>query len=125
MPPKISSAEWEVMNAIWSDRAGTAVEIFHALPEGHGWKQRTVNTFLARLVEKGVLKVDRSARPQRYEPLFRRDECVADEGESFLQRVVQGATGSLVLHFAKRGELTDEEIRELERLLKARKGGRR
>src|SRR5262245_57620677 len=124
MTPRISIAEWEVMNAIWSGHAATSVEIFAALPEGHGWKQKTVNTFLARLVDKGVLVVDRSAKPHRYKPVYRREECVAEEGESFLQRVFQGATGSLVLHFAKRGDLTDEEIRELEKLLKARKGRR-
>ena len=54
MPPKISSAEWEVMSVVWDKAPVTATEVFEALPPGHGWKQKTVNTFLTRLVEKGA-----------------------------------------------------------------------
>ena len=124
MPPKISAAEWEVMNVAWDHNPISAVEAFAALPKGHGWAQKTVNTFLTRLVEKGVLAVTREGKANSYTPLFRREECVAAEGESFLSRVFQGAAGPLVLHFAGRAELTPEEIRELEQLLKAKKGRR-
>jgi predicted transcriptional regulator len=50
-----------------------------------------------------------------------REKCVQTEGDSFLRRVFQGATGDLVLHFCERADLTAEEIRELEQLLKAKK----
>jgi BlaI family transcriptional regulator, penicillinase repressor len=124
MPPKISAAEWEVMNVVWDRSPISAVEVFAALPKGHNWAQKTVNTFLTRLVEKGALAVTREGKANSYTPLFPRDECVTAEGESFLSRVFQGAAGPLVLHFAERADLTPKEIRELERLLKAKKGRR-
>ena len=43
------------------------------------------------------------------------------ESESFLQRVFRGATGDLVKHFCAQGDLTTEQIQELEQLLKAKK----
>lgn len=122
MPPKISSAEWEVMNVIWTDAPLTAVEVFERLPKGHGWAPKTVNTFLARLTEKGVVAAKKEGKAFVYTARFPREACVKSESDSFLQRVFNGAAGELVLHFCERAELSAEEIRELERLLKTKKG---
>ena len=121
MAPKISSAEWDVMSVIWAKASVTAVEVFEALPEGHGWKQKTVNTFLTRLVDKGVLKVDRKEKAFVYSARLPREKCVQSESESFLQRVFRGATGDLVKHFCAHADLSAEQIQELEQLLKAKK----
>ena len=91
MPPKISSAEWEVMNVVWAHHPATAPEVFAALPAGNEWAQKTVNTFLTRLVEKGVLKATKEANVNVYAPLLRREQCVAQESRHFMQRVFQGA----------------------------------
>src|SRR5436305_5933338 len=99
MTPNISSSEWEVMSVIWSKGALTAAEVFAALPAGHGWKQKTVNTFLTRLVDKGVLTVDKAEKAFVYRARIPREKCVQLEGESFLRRVFRGAAGDLVLHF--------------------------
>ena len=121
MPPKISNSEWEVMSVIWAREPITAPEVFSALPAGHGWKQKTVNTFLTRLVAKGVLSVNKSEKTFVYTARLAREKCVQAEGNSFLRRVFQGATGELVLHFTEQADLTAEEIRELEQMLKAKK----
>lgn len=124
MPPKISSAEWEVMNVVWDRHPLTATEVFAALPDHNEWAQKTVNTFLTRLVEKGVIEATKDGKANVYAPLLAREDCVRSESDSFLQRVFQGAAGSLVLHFCERSDLTAEEIVELERLLKSKKGKR-
>ena len=121
MAPRISSAEWDVMSVVWAKKRATATEVFEALPTGHGWKQKTVNTFLTRLVDKGVLTVDRKEKAHVYAARVRREKCVQSEGESFLQRVFRGATGDLVKHFCAQADLTAEQIEELEQLLKAKK----
>ena len=109
------------MNVLWCKHPLTATEIFELLPVGHGWKPKTVNTFLTRLVTKGALAAEKNGKAYLYRPLIKREECVADEGESFLKRVFQGASGSLVLHFCQNAQLTRQEIQELEELLKAKK----
>jgi BlaI family penicillinase repressor len=123
MAPKISSAEWDVMSAVWAKAPApvTATEVFEALPAGHGWKQKTVNTFLTRLVDKGVLKVDRTEKAFLYTARVPRERCVQSESKSFLQRVFRGATGDLVKHFCSQADLSPAEIQELEQLLKAKR----
>jgi BlaI family penicillinase repressor len=121
MSPKISNAEWDVMSVVWAKEPLTAQEVFSALPVGHGWKQKTVNTFLARLVEKGVLEVDKREKAHVYTSRVPREKCIQTESDFFLKRVFQGATGDLVLHFCEHANFTPDEIRELEQLLKERK----
>jgi BlaI family penicillinase repressor len=124
MTAKISSSEWEVMNVVWDKHPLTAVEVFKTLPNEKEWKQKTVNTFLTRLAGKGILEVSKEGKAHLYAPKMERADCVASEGASFLQRVFKGAAGSLVLHFCENADLTVQEIRELEQILKAKKGKR-
>ncbi len=122
MPPKISNAEWEVMNVVWRQHPLTAAAVYAALPDHREWAQKTVNTFLARLVEKGVLGVEKDVNVNVYAPKLSREECVAGEREDFLRRVYQGSAGSLLMHFCESSDLSESEIRELERLLRKKKG---
>ena len=121
MPVKISPAEWEVLNVLWEKAPASAADIFAALPADRGWHPKTVNTFLTRLVDKKVLRVRRDGRSNVYAPVKSREQCIRAESESFLQRVFRGASGPLLLHFVERADLSPEEIRELERLLKQKK----
>ena len=82
----------------------------------------TVNTFLTRLVDKGVLRVAKVDNVNRYAVRLRREQCVASESENFLQRVFQGAAGPLLLHFCQQEELSEAEIAELQALLRKKKG---
>ena len=121
MPPKISESEWEVMNALWAKSPLTAGEVFAALPAGHGWHQKTVNTFLTRLAAKGVARITKEGNVNLYAARLKREECVAREGRGFMERVFRGAAGPMLLHFCERADLTDDEITELEKLLKKKK----
>lgn len=122
MPPKISSAEWEVMNVVWERHPMTAAQVFEALPNHNEWAQKTVNTFLTRLVEKGVLRVEKEGNVNIYSPRLPRAECMASERKDFLRRVYQGSAASLLMHFCENAELSEAEIRELQRLLRKKKG---
>ena len=121
MPVKISPAEWEVLNVLWDRAPASAAEIFAALEGDKNWHPKTVNTFLARLVDKKILRVRREGRSNVYAPVKSREQCIRAEGESFLQRVFRGASGPMLLHFVERADLSPAEIRELERLLKQKK----
>lgn len=121
MPPKISESEWEVMTTLWSRSPLTAAEVFAALPAGHEWHPKTVNTFLARLAGKGVVRVTKDGNVNLYAAAVRREDCVAQEGRGFMERVFRGAAGPMLVHFCEQADLTDAEIAELEKLLRKKK----
>ena len=125
MSPRISSAEWQVLDALWDRAPATAAEIYAALDNSPGWHLKTVNTFLARLVEKGVLAVRRDGKANVYTPWFTREQCVRRESETFLQRVFGGAAGPMLAHFCERADLSDAEIDDLRRILDQRTAHRK
>ncbi len=120
MNPKISPAEWEVLNIVWNRAPVTATEVYEALSNETDWHPKTVNTFLARLAEKGIVSISRDGKANVYTPLLTREQCVGRESDSFLQRVFRGATAPLLAHFCERADLSDDEIAQLRQLLKQR-----
>ncbi len=99
----------------------SAPEVCQALENQQEWHPKTVGTFLTRLVQKGMLRVNREGKVNVYSPAVSREECLRVESDSFLKRVFRGACAPMLLHFVQQAELSQEEIGELERLLKQKK----
>jgi BlaI family transcriptional regulator, penicillinase repressor len=122
MPAKISPAEWEVLTVLWNKPPSNTGEICAALAKDQDWHPKTVGTFLTRLVQKGLVGVRREGKVNVYTPLKSREQCIRAESDSFLKRVFRGSFGPMLLHFIENSELSPEEIRDVERLLKQKKG---
>ncbi len=90
MPPRISAAEWEVLNVLWDRAPATVAEICAALSKTRKWHSKTVGTFLTRLVDKEIVQVRKQGRANLYVPLRSRRQCIRAEGDSFLRRVFRG-----------------------------------
>ncbi|MDQ8202673.1 BlaI/MecI/CopY family transcriptional regulator [Pelagicoccus sp. SDUM812003] len=114
--PKISDAEWEVMKVVWDHAPMTATEVLERLPHDQ-WKQKTVNTFLARLEAKGVISSQREGRANVYSVVLSESECCRTEGSHFLSKVFRGKVAPMMLHFIENEELTDKELDELRMIL--------
>ena len=121
-PPRISDAEWHVMQVIWDHHPMTAAEVHQHLADEHSWTQRTVKTLLARLVAKEALAFEVEGKRYRYRPLTSRQECVRAESRTFIDRVFQGSASPMLLEFVKGSDLSPEEIDELRRLLDEKAG---
>lgn len=123
--PKISDAEWEVMNVLWQEPGLTAAQVGERL-SGRGWKLNTVRTFLTRLEKKGAVRAAEEPEARAFSAALSREECIHAEGETFLQRFFQGATGALLVHFAGNTKLSAKELKELEEIVerKRKEGGR-
>lgn len=116
--PSISESEWLVAAVVWDEGGLTASQIADRLTTR--WKLKTVNTFLSRLVTKGVLAVDRDERAFRYSARIGREQCVRAEGESFLKRVFGGAVAPMLAHFCETSDLEESEVAELREILNRR-----
>ena len=116
--PSISAAEWEVMRTLWAGKPLAARDVYAALPRGHGWAVKTVKTLLARLVAKGAVEYEQIGNSYLYRAAVSRDKVTRHEVRGFVEGVLDGSLAP-ILHFIEdRGELTDEEVAQLERLLK-------
>jgi BlaI family penicillinase repressor len=116
--PRVSEAEWAVMEVLWRSAPQSANAIVESLVPRNGWAPTTIRTMLARLVAKKIVAAGKERGVLLFRPLLSREKCVQQEGDSFLERVFGGAAKPLLLHFAAKAKLSPEEIRELQRILK-------
>ena len=121
--PRISDSEWEVLGILWKKAPLTANEVFDKLSD-KTWKLSTVRTFLARLEKKGVVGSQENRSAKTYSALISREECVREASQSFLDRVFNGATAALLVHFAENRRLSARELDALEAILAQKRKGK-
>lgn len=117
MDYRISDSEWPVMQILWEHDSLTQTEIMQHL--SREWNKNTVHTFLTRLEKKGLVHIDKEASPHRYKASVKREDCVYQEKQSFLNKVYAGSVGKLVSSFLQDGSLSQEEIDDLRNMLDA------
>ena len=116
--PKISEAEWEVMNVLWQASSPlTASEVVNEVGERMQWHPKTVKTLLARLVRKGALRYREEGNRYLYTPVHPRARFVEAESRSFIDRVFGGSATPAVVHFVEAMDLTDDDLAELRQIL--------
>jgi BlaI family penicillinase repressor len=122
--PRISQAEWDVMEVLWRESPLTALEVVQRLSSRKEWKDLTIRSMLGRLVRKKALGFEAEGKTYHYRPLVTREQCVQHVSQSFLERVFEGATAALLIHFVEKKSLTKKELAELEAILRAKKKGK-
>ena len=115
---KISAAELEVMSVVWRKPGLAASDIHVELGDEKDWTSRTVKTLLSRLVEKAALRTEEDGRRYLYFPLIEEEAYKARAAGQFIDRVFSGRAAPLVAHLADSRGLTQDDIAELERLLR-------
>ena len=115
--PKISDAEWLIMEVIWRRHPVTALQVVQQLSPHKQWQDQTIRTMLRRLIDKKAVKYKADGKIYYYEPAVSREECVRVESHSFLERIFGGAVKPLLIQMVQDAELSREDIAELKRLL--------
>ncbi|WP_395745733.1 BlaI/MecI/CopY family transcriptional regulator [Prosthecobacter sp.] len=115
--PKISDAEWTVMNVFWHRGTSTLAEVVKELEGRLHWKPRTVQSLIRRLADKGALAVEAVGREFRYTPAVAQDQCQHEESRSFLDRVFNGRLTPFVAGLMDREEVTQDDLAALREVL--------
>lgn len=115
---RISEAEHAVMEALWTRSPQTAAEVCEAVCEERGWSMPTVKTLLSRLVAKGAVATEPDGRRFLYTPLLERADYVGGESRRLVDRLFGGRAAPLFAHLAEAEALSDDDLAEIERLLK-------
>ncbi len=117
----LPDAELEVMQALWALNRYPAHTADIAQKLSRDWKAPTLIKLLSRLEERGFVEARKEGRANVYTPKVLREDYLAAESRSFLNRLHGGSLSSLVAALAPEAKLTAEDVKALEALLK--KGG--
>lgn len=114
----ISAAEREVMEKLWDQQGGIKQSQLLALFEADGkeWKRQTLNTFLSRLEDKGL--VERKNRVVT--PVYSREEYNYMQMKAAVDHMYGGRLSNFVAAFARKNTINESEAQELIDILKRR-----
>ncbi len=115
---RITEAEHAVMEVLWDRPRQTAADVCEEVCTARGWSLATVKTLLSRLVQKGALAAEPDGRRFLYTPTIAREAYVGGESRRLVDRLFGGSAASLVAHLAETEALTEDDLAEIEALLK-------
>ena len=116
MSNRVSESEYKVMEVLWQESPLSSGEVVARLQQTD-WTEKTVKSFLNRLVKKQVVSFTRDGRRYLYSPAVARDQVLGEESSSLLNRVFNGDIKQLLATFVQNKQLSQEELDYLKGLL--------
>jgi predicted transcriptional regulator len=114
---RISAAESQIMEALWTSGPLSADELVREVGSAQGWGGATVKTLTNRLLKKKAIESVREEGRVRYNPLVTREEYLTGESQGLLDRLFGGQLAPLVAHYAKHRALSEEEVERIKKLI--------
>ncbi|HGQ4435774.1 TPA: CopY/TcrY family copper transport repressor [Streptococcus pneumoniae] len=118
---QISDAEWQVMKIIWMQGEQTSTDLIRVLAERFDWSKSTVQTLLARLVEKECLTRKKEGKSFVYSALLTldqsRDLLVQDIKDKVCSRRIRNLLDDLIVEC----EFTQTDLEDLEAVISEKK----
>jgi BlaI family penicillinase repressor len=116
MTNRVSDSEKIVLEILWQESPLSSQEVVQRVTD-QTWNEKTVKTFLNRLVKKDILSFQKEGRRYLYSPKVERSEILSEESDGFLMRVFKGDMKALLATFVENKQLSNEELSYLKRLL--------
>ena len=118
---QISDAEWQVMKIIWMQGEQTSTDLIRVLAERFDWSKSTIQTLLARLVEKECLTRKKEGKSFVYSALLTldqsRDLLVRDIKDKVCSRRIKNLLVDLIVEC----DFTLSDLEDLEAVISEKK----
>ena len=118
---QISDAEWQVMKIIWMQGEQTSTDLIKVLAERFDWSKSTIQTLLARLVEKECLTRKKDGKSFVYSALLTldqsRDLLVQDIKDKVCSRRIKNLLADLIMEC----DFTLADLADLEAVISEKK----
>ncbi len=116
----VSETEMEILQWLWDEkRKITSREIMDHFngSQGKTWTKQTLNTFLTRLLKKGMLETESRGNKYLYFPTLSRKDYEKGKARELLDSMYLGSIRNFIAALSGGGKLNKEESMELRDLL--------
>ena len=118
---QISDAEWQVMKIIWMQGEQTSTDLIRVLAERFDWSKSTVQTLLARLVEKECLTRKKEGKSFVYSALLTLDQSRDLLVRDIKDKVCSRRMKQLVADLIAECDFTQADLADLEAVISEKK----
>ena len=109
----LSQSEMEIMQVIWETTAPVTTGYLQEVFAHKGWKGQTIATFMARLVEKGLLTATRQGKSNLYTPALTREQYRQREAANVIDSMYHGSLRDFLAAFYGEKKISPKEAEEL------------
>lgn len=118
---QISDAEWQVMKIIWMQGEQTSTDLIRVLAERFDWSKSTIQTLLARLVEKECLTRRKEGKSFVYSALLTLDQSRALLVQDIKDKVCSRRIKNLLADLIMECDFTLTDLEDLEAVISEKK----
>lgn len=111
--PKIFESEYRFCLILWKHEPINSTKLAQICKEELGWSRTTTYTVIRRLSDRGVVKNENATVTS----LVSKEEVQASEMDEMMEKTFEGSLPAFIAAFAKRQKLSDDEIREIRRII--------
>ena len=118
---QISDAEWQVMKIIWMQGEQTSTDLIKVLAERFDWPKSTIQTLLARLVEKECLTRKKEGKSFVYSSLLTLDQSQDLLVQDIKDKVCSRRIKNLLADLIAECDFTQADLEDLEAVISEKK----
>lgn len=118
---ELTEGEWAIIQAIWAKEPCAAGDVQESLAGEQNWSYSTVKTMMDRMVGKGLLTTERIRNLILYRSAITRAEAQSREVMRAVKRAFNGAMTPMMQFLLDSGELSSEQLDDLEAMIRSKK----
>jgi predicted transcriptional regulator len=118
---ELTAAEWRIMKAVWDHEPCAAPDIQEKLFDQTRWTYSTVRTLMDRMVAKGLLSTEKIRNLSLFRSTVTPAQARRGEVAYALKHAFDGALTPMLQCLLDTQKMSQEELCELEDLIKAKK----
>ena len=118
---QISDAEWQVMKIIWMQGEQTSTDLIKVLENRFSWSKSTIQTLLARLVEKECLTREKQGKSFIYSALLTQEDSKKLLVQDIKDKVCSRRMKQLLADLIKECDFTLADLEGLEEVISKKK----
>ena len=118
---QISDAEWQVMKIIWMQGEQTSSDLIRVLAERFDWSKSTIQTLLARLVEKECLTRKKEGKFFVYSALLTQEDSKKLLVQDIKDKLCSRRMKQLLADLIKECDFTLADLEGLEEVISKKK----
>ncbi|MHC4039480.1 CopY/TcrY family copper transport repressor [Streptococcus sp. KHUD_017] len=118
---QISDAEWQVMKIIWMQGEQTSTDLIKVLEKRFSWSKSTIQTLLARLVEKECLTREKQGKSFIYSALLTQEDSRKLLVQDIKYKLCSRRMKQLLADLIKECDFTLADLEGLEEVISKKK----